>query len=105
MLPRLRGGLDFEVRFYAFSWIVSHLVCSWWVVEIAMTLFNHLMLMTSSYADVSRLDYPSERDTIEQLLELPLERHEVSFLVSDEALDRCSIRGKLSVFDLPVFLP
>ena len=70
-----------------------------------MTFFNQLMLMTSSYADVSRLDYPSERDTIEQLLELPLERHEVSFLVSDEALDRCSIRGKLSVFDLPVFLP
>ncbi|KAF3593595.1 hypothetical protein DY000_02023416 [Brassica cretica] len=36
------------------------------------------------------------RDTIEQLLELPLKRCEVSFLVSDEALDRCSIRGLMS---------
>ncbi|KAF2530638.1 hypothetical protein F2Q70_00030765 [Brassica cretica] len=36
------------------------------------------------------------RDTIEQLLELPLKRREVSFLVSDEALDRCSIRGVMS---------
>ena len=70
-----------------------------------MTLFNHLMLMTSSYADVSRLDYPSGRDTIEQFLELTLERREVSFLISEEALDRCSIRGKLSVFALPIFLP
>ena len=69
-----------------------------------MTFFNRLMLMTSSDEDVSRLDYPSGRDTIEQLLELPLERLEVLFLVSDEELDRCSIRGKLSVFSLPVFL-
>ncbi|KAH0893178.1 hypothetical protein HID58_055607 [Brassica napus] len=45
------------------------------------------------YEDISRSDYSSGRDTIEQLLELPLERREVSFLVSDEALDRCSIRG------------
>ncbi|KAF3548962.1 hypothetical protein DY000_02007019 [Brassica cretica] len=44
-------------------------------------------------ADISRSDYSSGRDTIEQLLELHLERREVSFLVSDEALDRCSIRG------------
>ncbi|KAG5384244.1 hypothetical protein IGI04_035714 [Brassica rapa subsp. trilocularis] len=36
------------------------------------------------------------KDTIEQLLELPLERQEVSFLVSDEALDRWSIRGVMS---------
>ncbi|KAF3596677.1 hypothetical protein DY000_02022325 [Brassica cretica] len=47
-------------------------------------------------ADISRSDYSSGRDTIEQLLELPLERREVSFLVSDEALDRCSIRGVMS---------
>ncbi|KAG5406061.1 hypothetical protein IGI04_012180 [Brassica rapa subsp. trilocularis] len=45
---------------------------------------------------ISRSDYPSGRDTVEQLLELPLERREVSFLVSDEALDRCSIRGVMS---------
>ncbi|KAH0871925.1 hypothetical protein HID58_069287 [Brassica napus] len=65
-------------------------------VEIVMTFFNRLMLMTSSDEDVSRLDYPSGRDTIEQLLELPLERLEVLFLVSDEELDRCSIRGVIS---------
>ena len=41
---------------------------------------------------------------IEQLLELPLERREVSFLVSDEALDQCSIRGKFSILVLHVFL-
>ncbi|KAH0936559.1 hypothetical protein HID58_013676, partial [Brassica napus] len=46
--------------------------------------------------NVSHLDYSSGIDTIEQLLELPLERREVSFLVSDEALDRCSIRGMIS---------
>ncbi|KAF3593572.1 hypothetical protein DY000_02022837 [Brassica cretica] len=45
---------------------------------------------------MSRSDYPSGRDTVEQLLELPLERHEVSFLVSDEALNRCSIRDVMS---------
>ena len=49
-----------------------------------MTFFNRLMLTTFSHADVSRLDYPSGRDTIEHLLELPLERREVSFLVSDD---------------------
>ncbi|KAH0868014.1 hypothetical protein HID58_075036, partial [Brassica napus] len=47
---------------------------------------------------ISRSDYSSGRDTTEQLLELPLERREVSFLVSDEALDRCSIRGVMSGF-------
>ncbi|WZZ58768.1 hypothetical protein YC2023_058875 [Brassica napus] len=47
-------------------------------------------------ADTSRLDYSTGRDTIERLLELPLERREVSFLVSDEVLDQCSIRGAMS---------
>ncbi|KAH0866875.1 LOW QUALITY PROTEIN: hypothetical protein HID58_073897 [Brassica napus] len=47
-------------------------------------------------AVMSRSDYPSGRDTVEQLLELPLERHEVSFLVSAEALNRCSIRDVMS---------
>ncbi|KAH0878459.1 hypothetical protein HID58_065853 [Brassica napus] len=46
-----------------------------------------------SPVDTSRLDYSTGRDTIERLLELPLERREVSFLVSDEVLDQCSIRG------------
>ncbi|KAH0897212.1 hypothetical protein HID58_046780 [Brassica napus] len=46
--------------------------------------------------DISRSDYSSGRDMMEQLLELPLERREVSFLVSNEALDRCSIRGVMS---------
>ncbi|KAH0868459.1 hypothetical protein HID58_075481 [Brassica napus] len=47
-------------------------------------------------SDISHSDYSSGRDTIEQLLELPLERREVYFLVSDEALDRCTIRGVMS---------
>ncbi|KAF3578216.1 hypothetical protein DY000_02034234 [Brassica cretica] len=54
-------------------------------------------------ADTSRLDYSTGRDTIERLLELPLERREVSFLVSDEVLDQCSIRGNPSIFVLPIF--
>ncbi|CDY65421.1 BnaUnng01110D [Brassica napus] len=33
---------------------------------------------------------------IEQLLGLPVDRREISFLVSEEALDRCSIRGVIS---------
>ncbi|KAF2598699.1 hypothetical protein F2Q68_00009790 [Brassica cretica] len=45
---------------------------------------------------IPRLDYPSGKDTVEQLLVLPHERREVSFLVSDEARDRCSIRGVMS---------
>ncbi|KAH0893186.1 LOW QUALITY PROTEIN: hypothetical protein HID58_055615 [Brassica napus] len=46
------------------------------------------------YEDISRSNYSSGRDTIEQLLELHLEHREVfSF---DEALDRCSIKGVMS---------
>ncbi|KAH0917485.1 hypothetical protein HID58_025145 [Brassica napus] len=48
------------------------------------------------YAVISHSDYPSGRDMVEQLLELPLEHRKVSFLVSDEALDRCSVRGVMS---------
>ncbi|WZY94133.1 hypothetical protein YC2023_066462 [Brassica napus] len=42
---------------------------------------------------ISRADFSSGRHVIEQLLGLPVDRHEISFLVSEEALDRCSIRG------------
>ena len=47
--------------------------------------------------DIPRADYSSGGNVLEQLLELPIDRREVSFLVSDEALDRCSIRGKYLV--------
>ncbi|KAF3600365.1 hypothetical protein F2Q69_00035274 [Brassica cretica] len=47
-------------------------------------------------ADIPRADYSSGGNVLEQLLELPIDRREVSFLVSDEALDRCSIRGVMS---------
>ncbi|KAH0926455.1 hypothetical protein HID58_018711 [Brassica napus] len=43
--------------------------------------------------DISRTDFSSGRHVIEQLLGIPVDRHEISFLVSEEALDRCSIRG------------
>ena len=56
-----------------------------------------------SCAVIPRLDYPSGKDTVEQLLELPHERREVSFLVSDEARDRCSIRGKLFYLSFSCF--
>ncbi|KAF2534687.1 hypothetical protein F2Q70_00030023 [Brassica cretica] len=62
-----------------------------WRILIAMQNLGDLEVISRS-----RSDYPSGRDTVEQLLELPLERREVSFLVSDEALDRCSIRGVMS---------
>ena len=42
-----------------------------------------------------RVDYSSGRDTIEQVSKLPLECRQVSFLVSEAALKRCSVWGKL----------
>lgn len=52
--------------------------------------------------DISRADFSSGRHVIEQLLGLPVDRREISFLVSEEALDRCSIRGKLHICNFPV---
>ncbi|KAH0926446.1 hypothetical protein HID58_018702 [Brassica napus] len=43
-------------------------------------------------ADISRADFSSGRYVIEQMLGLPVDPCEISFLVSEEALDRCSIR-------------
>ena len=43
-----------------------------------------------------RVDCSLGKDTIEQVLRLPLERHQIPFLVSKAALKRCSIWGKLS---------
>ncbi|KAG5393233.1 hypothetical protein IGI04_023196, partial [Brassica rapa subsp. trilocularis] len=42
------------------------------------------------------VDYFSGRDTIEQVSKLPLECHQVSFLVSEAALKRCSVWGEMS---------
>uniref|UniRef100_M4FEQ9 Uncharacterized protein n=1 Tax=Brassica campestris TaxID=3711 RepID=M4FEQ9_BRACM len=47
-------------------------------------------------ADISRADFSLGRHVIEQLLGLPVDRREISFLVSEEALDRCSSRGVIS---------
>ncbi|WZY94108.1 hypothetical protein YC2023_066437 [Brassica napus] len=47
--------------------------------------------------DISRADFSSGRHVIEQMLGLPVDPCEISFLVSEEALDRCSIRGKLHI--------
>ncbi|KAF2587520.1 hypothetical protein F2Q70_00037233 [Brassica cretica] len=47
-------------------------------------------------ADISRPDFSSGRHIIEQLLGPPLDRREISFLVSEEALDRRDI-GTLGV--------
>ncbi|KAH0942723.1 hypothetical protein HID58_002360 [Brassica napus] len=47
-------------------------------------------------ADISRADVSSGRHVIEQLLGLPVDHCEISFLVSEEALDQCSIRGMIS---------
>nr|VDC71464.1 unnamed protein product [Brassica rapa] len=44
-------------------------------------------------ADISRADFSSGRHVIEQMLGLPVDPCEISFLVSEEALDRCSIRA------------
>ncbi|KAH0942719.1 hypothetical protein HID58_002356 [Brassica napus] len=46
--------------------------------------------------DISRADFSSGRHVIEKLLGLPVDHREISFLVSEEALDRCSIRGVIS---------
>ncbi|KAH0910819.1 hypothetical protein HID58_034140 [Brassica napus] len=43
--------------------------------------------------DISRADFSLGMHVTEQLLGLPVDRREISFLVSEEALDRCSIRG------------
>ncbi|WZZ34607.1 hypothetical protein YC2023_018008 [Brassica napus] len=52
--------------------------------------------------DIYRADFSSGRHVIEQLLGLPVDRREILFLVSEEALDRCSIRGKLHICNFPV---
>lgn len=40
------------------------------------------------------MDYSSGKETIEQVLRLPIERRQIPFLVSKAALKRCSIWGK-----------
>ncbi|KAF3557228.1 hypothetical protein F2Q69_00013517 [Brassica cretica] len=47
-------------------------------------------------ADLHRVDCSSAKDTIEQVLKLPLERRQIPFLVSKAALKRCSIWGEMS---------
>lgn len=58
------------------------------------------------FVDFSSADFSSGKHVIEQLLQLPVERREVLFLVSEEVLNRCSIRGKLCdcTFSVPPFI-
>ncbi|KAF3528271.1 hypothetical protein DY000_02040278 [Brassica cretica] len=47
-------------------------------------------------AEIPSVDPSLGEKTITQVLELPIERCQVPFLVSKEALERCSIRGNMS---------
>ncbi|KAF3590525.1 hypothetical protein DY000_02022118 [Brassica cretica] len=60
--------------------------------------FMHLPGFSSIWQleDLPRVDYSSEKDTIEQVLKLPLEQRQIPFLVSKAALKRCSIWGEMS---------
>ncbi|KAH0866860.1 hypothetical protein HID58_073882, partial [Brassica napus] len=60
--------------------------------------FMHLPVFSSIWRleDFPRVDYSSGKDTIEQVLKLPLERRQIPFLLSKAALKRCSIRGEMS---------
>ncbi|KAF3596542.1 hypothetical protein DY000_02022282 [Brassica cretica] len=46
--------------------------------------------------DLPRVDYSSGKETIEQVLRLPIERRQFPLLVSKAALMRCSIWGEMS---------
>ncbi|KAF2551114.1 hypothetical protein F2Q68_00034489 [Brassica cretica] len=60
--------------------------------------FSHLLDFSATWQleDLPRVDYSSGRDTIEQVSKLPLECRQVSFLVSEAALKRCSVWGEMS---------
>ncbi|KAF2561603.1 hypothetical protein F2Q70_00016786 [Brassica cretica] len=60
--------------------------------------FSHLPGFSATWRlyDLPRVDYFSGRDTIEQVSKLPPECHQVSFLVSEAALKRCSVWGEMS---------
>ncbi|KAG5388807.1 hypothetical protein IGI04_030348 [Brassica rapa subsp. trilocularis] len=57
---------------------------------------HHPVCEGNWHQNISRADFSSGRHVIEQLLGLPVDRREISFLVSEEVLDRCSIRGVIS---------
>ncbi|KAF3554568.1 hypothetical protein F2Q69_00013616 [Brassica cretica] len=65
-----------------------------WTEKLA---FMHLSGFSSIWQleDLPRVDYSSGKDTIEQVLKLPLERRQIPFLVSKAALKHCSIWGKV----------
>lgn len=62
-----------------------------------LLLLNFLVL----FSDVSRLSSSVGKKTIERVLRLPVEQHQILFLVSKDVLEHCSIWGKL---DLLIFL-
>ena len=64
--------------------------------------FMILMFFIFPSIDISRADVSSGRHVIEQLLGLPVDHCEISFLVSEEALDQCSIRGNHHICNFPV---
>ncbi|KAH0899578.1 LOW QUALITY PROTEIN: hypothetical protein HID58_049146 [Brassica napus] len=55
-----------------------------------------LMIFCLLDVHLPRVDCSLGKDTIEQVLRLPLERHQIPFLVSKAALKRCSIWGEMS---------
>ncbi|KAF3579443.1 hypothetical protein DY000_02031572 [Brassica cretica] len=60
--------------------------------------FMHLPGFSSIWQleNLPRVDYSLGKDTIEQVLKLPLERRQIPFLVSKAALKSCSIWGEMS---------
>ncbi|KAF2552460.1 hypothetical protein F2Q68_00034468 [Brassica cretica] len=53
-------------------------------------------LMETGLRNLPRVDYSSGKETIEQVLRLPIERRQFPLLVSKAALMRCSIWGEMS---------
>ncbi|KAF3542757.1 hypothetical protein DY000_02007261 [Brassica cretica] len=56
----------------------------------------HLLELGFPFSDVPCVDSSLGRRTTERVLNLPIERRQVPFLVSREALERCSIWGNMS---------
>ncbi|KAH0939110.1 hypothetical protein HID58_006571 [Brassica napus] len=68
----------------------------WLSREIGLkSLPSRIFLAFQLLGNFPRVDYSSGRDTIEQVSKLPLECRQVSFLVSEAALKRCSVWDKL----------
>lgn len=61
-------------------------------------IFDMMLTPFLSLSDITYSPILEGKEAIDQVLKLPLERHQIPFLVSKEVLECCSIWGKLLGF-------